>query len=401
MVIAVTPLLARLYGPYEMGLIALFMAFLLPAALGLSLRYELVIPQLADDGDADSLLALCLLMLPFLALVASVVFATLIAMGWFGYAELPFWSVAVMWLLLIATAAFSALRFHAVRSSAFTTISRALIAQGVGRAVVPLAVAVVTTTWSGLLLGEVAGRLLGVRSLAAAATRRLRTAWQALDRARALRLLRENSHCPLVFLPTTLIDALGPAAIAPAMAATYGVAAAGLFFLAHRLVLAPSTLISASLGDAYHARFIAIMRRDPREVRAAVRASAGHLLAVALAIYVPVAALAPWLVVPILGPSWSQLEFGVIALAPAAISGTVVSPLSRALVLSRVPQVRLLSDCTRLALPLLAIAGAFQLDFAFERALVLFAAATVLGDSVYLGVVLYCVSAGRLRTQRA
>lgn len=80
MVIAVTPLLARLYGPYEMGLIALFMAFLLPAALGLSLRYELVIPQLADDGDADSLLALCLLMLPFLALVASVVFATLIAM---------------------------------------------------------------------------------------------------------------------------------------------------------------------------------------------------------------------------------------------------------------------------------------------------------------------------------
>ena len=143
------------------------------------------------------------------------------------------------------------------------------------------------------------------------------------------------------------------------------------------------------------------MRRDPREVRAAVRASAGHLLAVALAIYVPVAALAPWLVVPILGPSWSQLEFGVIALAPAAISGTVVSPLSRALVLSRVPQVRLLSDCTRLALPLLAIAGAFQLDFAFERALVLFAAATVLGDSVYLGVVLYCVSAGRLRTQRA
>lgn len=401
LVIAVTPLLTRLYGPYEMGLIALFMAFLLPASLGMSLRYELAIPQLADDGDADSLLALCLLMLPILALVASAAFAMLIVLGWFGYQGLPFWSVAVMWLLLVATAAFTALRFRAVRSSAFTTIGRALIAQGMGRALVPLAVAAATTTWIGLLSGEVAGRLLGVRSLAATAARPLHTAWRALDRSRALRLLRENSHCPLVFLPTTLIDALGPAAIAPAIAATYGVAAAGVFFLAHRLVLTPSGLVSASLADAYHARFIAILRRDPREVRTAVRSSAGYLLAIALAIYMPIALVAPWLVVPILGPSWSQLEFGVIALVPAAISGTVVSPVSRALVLSRIPQLRWLSDCTRSVLPLLAIVAAFQLELEFERALVLFSAATVFGDSVYLAVILYCVSAGRLRVERA
>ncbi len=137
-VIAVSPVLARLYAPQEMGLIALFMAFLLPASLTLSLRYELVIPQLPDQRDADELLALCLLMIPVVAILATALFALLIAAGVLGYQALPDWSVPVMWGLLVATGAFSALRFRAVGSGAFATISRALIVQGVARALVPL-----------------------------------------------------------------------------------------------------------------------------------------------------------------------------------------------------------------------------------------------------------------------
>ncbi len=204
-------------------------------------------------------------------------------------------------------------------------------------------------------------------------------------------------RCPAVFLPTTLIDALGSAIAAPAVAGTYGVAAAGLFFLAHRLVLAPSALLSASVADAYHARLVAIGRADPQQVRRSLKSSARHLLAVAVAIYAPVAALAPLIVVPLLGAQWSALQFVLVALVPAAISGTVVSPLSRALMLSRVPQLRWISDCTRLLLPLAAILGAHRLDLTLDQALVAFAAATVIGDGVYLAVILYCAAPQRLR----
>ncbi len=397
LVFAATPLWTRLYGPDAMAMLGLFLAFVGMATVALSLRYDLAIVVARSEADAGTLLVLNLAMLPFTSGVAAAAFALVCHLGAGGYRAFPGWAAFALWILLAMTGAFTSLRFWCVRQGEFGAISRGLVQQGAARAVAPLLAALATSTWVGLLAGEFAGRILGVRRLFVRASGAIRSAAAGIDGKVARRCLRTYRQFPLLHLPSSLVDAVGGGLPMPLFASAYGASSGGQFFLAYRVVLAPATLVSAAVADVYHHRIVEAARGGGGNCRREVLTGGAYLLLAGLAIYLPVAVVAPFAAPWVFGAGWTQTGWAITGLVPAAISGTVTNPLSRAISLSSVPQAKWVADVVRFGLPLAAILACSSLGTSFVAAVAWFAAATAVGDLAYFLVILYSVAPHRLR----
>ena len=122
---------------------------------------------------------------------------------------------------LAATGVFGALRYWHVARHEFAGVSRALTLQGAGRAGASVAFGLAGGGWAGLVLGDLAGRLVGIRRPGSG-----RAATSATSRAHSgggpSRRLREARRFPLVVLPSSVLDALAAALPIPVIATLFG-----------------------------------------------------------------------------------------------------------------------------------------------------------------------------------
>ena len=120
--------------------------------------------------------------------------------------------------------------------------------------------------------------------------------------------------------------------------------------------------------------------------------TARRLLMFALAVYVPAAVLAPLAAGWWFGKAWADAGPMMAALAPLCIAQTVVSPISRGLLLSGREERKLLADLACLILPVttLYLASSGSMLFAIGC----FSAASVVGFIIYYVVVVKSLSSG-------
>jgi len=76
--------------------------------------------------------------------------------------------------------------------------------------------------WAGLVLGDLAGRLVGIRKLWVRAGSDIRNELGPLREAGLLRRLGEARRFPLVVLPSSVLDALAAALPIPVIATLFG-----------------------------------------------------------------------------------------------------------------------------------------------------------------------------------
>src|SRR5581483_1486029 len=79
--------------------------------------------------------------------------------------------------------------------------------------------------------------------------------------------------------------------------------------------------------------------------------TAKRLLLLALAVYAPLALLAPFAAAWVFGKEWQEVGSLLAVLAPACIAQSVVSPLSRSLLLNDREERKLIADLVCLILP--------------------------------------------------
>jgi O-antigen/teichoic acid export membrane protein len=355
LLVLVTPLLTRLYDPVAFGAFAVFAAFLGFASVGLSGRLEMLIPSARSESRARGLTWLCCLLVVPVSVVAAAGYAALVAFGLLGFGALPAWSTALMFVALVATGVFTALRFWHVRRMNFATIGGASARQGAGRALAPVALGLATSTWSGLALGDLAGRLLGIRSLARDAWPALRALSRAAPFGYARALLRHYARRLGVLFPSSLIDAAAAALAVPLFASLYGLKAAGEVALVMRLASAPSALLGGAIADVFHAHFPAWLAESRQRALSELRRNAIRLGAVGLAIFGPACALAPFVFGPGFGAEWRDAGVVLATLFPALVLAFVVSPLSRAIVAADRLELKLVADVSFLLLPPLVV----------------------------------------------
>lgn len=401
----VTPILTRLYTKAEMGQVGLFISLLSVSSIFVSLRYELSLPNARSDEESNALLALALGLLVPMSALCGLASAGIVARNWLSMGELPVWSGLLVALGAALMGAFTALRYWYVRKQAFGTISKYVVWQGLGRAAGSVLLglwapfgALLGLTWAslgwlGLAFGEIIGRWLGAERLFAGAWSSLRPFASAEGLAKVRSAARAYSRFPLVMLPSGFIEMVALALPQPLVNHFYGPAAAGVFLVVQRLSTAPGALISASVGDVFHSHAAESQRRSV-SVRSLVIRTASKLALVGAAILIPAAVLAYYFAAPLLGKAWAEVGPLFVAIVPWSLAMLVMTPISRALLLTRHMPMKLLVDLLGLAslVGLLALSQNWKLGFVGAMWLVSLGQALVY--SVYGLIVLFAV--GRL-----
>jgi O-antigen/teichoic acid export membrane protein len=391
-VAAASPIWSRLYDPVAFGRYGLVLSFLSAATVAVSLRFDFAIPVAQDEDEALDLALLAMVCGIPVSLLAGVIFSFFSLRGLFGFGAIsPLFAILIVLALLLA-GSFSTLRYWHVRRSGFREISTSLMAQGLARALAPILLSPLNWGWFGLMSGELAGRSFGIRSLGRGVISQIARLARRVTISRLVDLSRKYRQYPLVFFPSSMLDALSGAVIIPVVVGIYGLSAGGEFLLAQQIVSTPSALICSSLGDVFHAQLNPGAGRNPAYLPQFVLRTAFRVLVVASVVYIPVACVAPFVAVPIFGAPWSRVGQFIAILAPSTIVATMVNPISRAILVSKIPQIKLLADVVKLVLPVLALIGAAHLpEASLTKSLMLYSGMVGVSYLIYLGVILISV----------
>src|SRR5450759_5342147 len=133
LVAASYPIITRLYGPSTLGIYGMIASFAYVASTALGGKYELAIVSVPCEREATVLTLISLSIAIPVALVAALAMQVFVYKGVLSYALVPRWASILLAPILILTGWFTALRFWCVRQTNFGQVSRALVAQGLGR----------------------------------------------------------------------------------------------------------------------------------------------------------------------------------------------------------------------------------------------------------------------------
>lgn len=333
--VLLSPLLTRLYTPEAMGLWGLFVSFLGVASVLATLRYEVAIVAAPSEEDALALTRSSLVLGVLTGLLGALALEFLRQKNLLGYGALPPWAFLLAFPALVAFAWGMALRYYSVRQGAFDLVGRFTVAQGIARPVAQVLFSFAGGT--GLLLGEVLGRFLGLATL-----------WRILPKAQASwfspGVLAKYKAYPLVQLPSGLLNTLALMAPVPVFTALYGPAVGGSLALAQRVVALPVSLVGAAVADVFYGRAAELAREKPQALRPFLLTTAFRLFLIAfpfgLALWLLAPLLAPW----VFGSAWEEAGRMMAVMAPWMVAQLTVSPVSRVVFLSRWSWVKLVYD---------------------------------------------------------
>lgn len=397
-VVVSTPVITRLYTPEEMGVLGIFMAFVGFLSVGVGLRYEMAIVSAKNGREANHLLVASLFFALPTSIAAGFAMSIMIRYDLLSYGTLPMWSAIAAVIALLVTGVFTALRYWYVRQADFSGVSKALVSQGFGRAVTPIALAWGQVGWIGLLVGEIAGRALGIVRLLRGAAPAIVKAMKPFDKAYYRSILKDNWKFPAVVLPSSLIDSLAAMLPLPVLAFFFGPAAAGQFLLVQRLSQLPAGLVSASVGDVFHSHISDAHRSDPCRMRPILWTVTKKLGTISTLIYLPLALVAPFIFGSIFGQEWAETGLLVSILAPVSLLGMVVSPVSRLLFVVNRSELKLIIDGVRLFVPIFGLWAMHDMGYNFWYSVAAFSFLNSLNYILYFGLIWYASSEKTVRT---
>ncbi len=384
--VLLTPVITRLFSTQELGIYGLALAFVGLAGPVAGLRLELAAISARDDGDARALLTLsALAMLPVTALSVGIL-CLLKVRGIGAYAALSWWVVTLTGATIAAAGLYASMRSWLVRRGRIQLVANSLAVQGCLRAGIPVAF-----FWLSAGAGLLIGAELIARASVVALMARGGHLWAALRRAplhtSALRgTLRRYWKYPALMGPSALIDAAATALPVPILASHYGLGAAGKFALVQRLVMLPAALVVGSVGDVFHAHAADVVGGGGGAAASKfLTGTAARLLLLGIAVYVPVALVAPFVASWVFGPAWADAGILIALLAPLCIAQTTVTPISRGLLLSGREERKLLADVVCLVLPVTTLYLARKQPMTI--AVAYFSAAATLAYIVYYVVI--------------
>lgn len=314
------PILTRLYGPEDFGVMAVFTALVSILAPLLTLRYVLALPLPRHDGLAMNLMALSAGLL--------VVMGTSLGIGLALFADplLRLLSMEVLapwwWLIVIAligSGLYELLSLWATRRRAYKAIARTQITQSAAGAVVKIGFGVFGAGPVGLLVGQLVAKSSGIGTLLRLFYGEFRSNWRFIRWSRVKRIAARHRGFPSYRLPSQLLLVFSMQAPFFFVAAFYEQAIVGQLALALMVLSLPVSLLSGAMAKAFYAEIAPIARQR----------SALKVMAISVAKRTALLSFAPTLLIILTAPILFPLIFGeewVVAGWLAAILGLYVVP---------------------------------------------------------------------------
>jgi O-antigen/teichoic acid export membrane protein len=234
--------------------------------------------------------------------------------------------------------------------------------------------------------------------------RLVRLAWRGvarevvpLDRAAVREVLGAYRKLPLYDLPSSIIDTLAVSLVVPLLSQTYGTQSAGYVSLVLSVLTLPVALVGRSVADVFHARMALYGRTDPTRIVSFFLATSGTLLLVGIAPAVVLMVFGPLVFPWVFGEAWTTAGHLAAEMAPWALAGLIVAPVSRVVVIFQAQELKLIYDLLALA----GVAGSLLLGGALRLELLesvkWLTVAQVVAYVVYFGLLLHVVRRTRGR----
>jgi O-antigen/teichoic acid export membrane protein len=385
LMLAVTPLLTRLYSPADFGIFAAFSASMGLISVISSLRYELAIPLMRNDRSARSMLISALginALTAVIALAAVLIwrndFASLLnAPGLAGY-------LLLIPLGILGIGSYRALNLWALRKKDFTVVAQTKLLQSVTNVVAQIIGGIAGLGAIGLIVGHVLGFTAGVMRLARDVAFRCHSVRSPTHRKRAAGLLAGHGRFPKLDVPASLVDFLGVQLPNLALVAMFSPAVAGIYFLAERVMTAPMGIVAQALGQT----ILAGARETIAQGRF-LRQTFLIVLALGAMISIPaiiVMTAGEYLFSTIFDDTWRQAGVYAAWLVPGFAVQFIYSSISTTLTATRGQRVNLFIHLSLLVLKVLALWGGFQTGDPL-RTIIALSVANVVGGLFAIGAV--------------
>ncbi len=350
--IASSPLIARLYRPESIGLYALYTAAIGILSIAATAMYEQIIMQPRTDRRAAALLAF---QLGCSTLAAVVVAVAALALGptlteALGRPDIASWLWALPLSLLLYTY-YQGLRYWAMRRMAFADVARNTVIRGGGAVVLACVFGFVLApsgqaSVGSLIVSQLLAELIGTLLLARQVQRRDGHLFRRLGARRVLATARRYGRLALALTVSRGLAMVYLQFPLLAIGSLYGVHTAGLFSWATRFASLPGQLVADAIGDVYRQRAFAEYHRAGRFdglMRQTLKATT--LLGVvphALGIL-----LAPPLFAWAFGPEWREAGIYASILMVSSFFYFVLTPVDKAIDICQCKRFMLLWHITR------------------------------------------------------
>ncbi|WP_420961031.1 oligosaccharide flippase family protein [Brucella sp. IR073] len=374
--LAVLPVLTRLYPPEAHGLAATFASIVGIIGVVSSLRYEFAIPLPRTDRGAWHLAALSLALLIAVSVVSGV------AALWLGgemarALDIPVWVFAALVAVGIATlSAYKVANYWAVRKSAFGTIARTRIQQGIAGPGSQLALGLMGIGPLALVIGQIIGQCAGLSRLAIQMIADNRRRGLAVRRRGIAWAAKRYRKFPLYDSWAGLLDIAGAQAPILLLATLFSPIVAGYYTLANRVFTAPLRLVGTALSQVLQPRIVEAQRTG---TTAKLLEGLIQLLTVmALPPFAIAAVIIPDFVSTLFGKEWADAGWVVAWTATWAGSQFVAAPLGVVLIAVEAQKLNMALQASLVAVRVAALLVGAALGSAYI-AIVLFSVVSAIG----------------------
>lgn len=254
--LAVSPLITRIYTPEEFGLFSLFNSLVVVLTLIATGTYEYSIVLPKEDRVAVSLfkVSICSTLL-FTAGCYLLLFPAAPYVSDLTALSIPFLMLVPLGVLFHS--AMGSFTYWFNRNEYFDEFARAKISMAGGTGLIQLGIGFAGATSVGLLIGLIAGRIFSVGTMAIQKTNQIKQLFCQWSKTDMVNAASKYSDHPKFVLLSSLLSSVAIEIPVFLITSLFGSQELGFYGLAIRVLMAPVTLVSMSVGHVYFQKFAA------------------------------------------------------------------------------------------------------------------------------------------------
>lgn len=395
------PVLTRLYMPDDLGKFGLFLTFLQVVTVPASLMYEPAVVVAEEKQEAAYVVALSLIIAFLMTPLTALLFYCLVHFQLLGFGSLSKLTMFIVVGTFILTSFFSVLRYWFIRENTFVVLSQVVIIQNVTKSIGQMSLAFLPLQMFGLVLGELAGKCMGMRHVLSVSRREILPHLQPFDVSKVKLVAFKYRDFPRYSLPSSLINILANNLTLPMLVFLYGNRIGGYFLLAQRLLNLPLRLISSSVADVFYTQMSDYVKHQPNKVKKFFLSVTHKLFGVSFLMVLFICLAGILLFKKMFGDAWEHSLEILLLMAPWAFCALIVSPLSRLVFVLGQQRGKLIYDLVSLTLQVLIFLASLKLNLSLSSTLSLTSFGFSISYLVYFIILLNAVTKFSKRTFNA